>query len=63
MPTGWSTCRSFPICSRTRPVRSEMVYLLVRLDKEYTKEAPAEPWPSYYAPRMLEYFAGPRDPT
>ena len=44
----------------TPPVRSELVYLLVRLDKEYTKEAPAEPWPSYYAPRMLEYFAGSR---
>ncbi len=27
-----------------RPVRSELVYLLVSLDKQYTAEAPGEPW-------------------
>jgi hypothetical protein len=29
------------------PVRSELVYLLVQLDKEYTGAQPDEPWPSY----------------
>ncbi len=31
------------------PVRSELVYLLVRLDKEYVERKPAEPWETYYA--------------
>ena len=40
----------------TKPVRSELVYLLVSLDKEYTARSPAEPWESYYARRMIEHF-------
>jgi hypothetical protein len=32
-----------------RPVRSELIYLLVSLDKQFTAEAPAEPWQAYYA--------------
>ena len=39
-----------------RPVRSELVYLLVSLDKEYTSQGPAEPWESYYARRVIEHF-------
>src|ERR687888_1203918 len=31
------------------PVRSELVYMLVRLDKEYTEQQPVEPWEDYYA--------------
>jgi hypothetical protein len=34
------------------PVRSELVYLLVKLDKDYTAEKPDEPWPQYYAARI-----------
>jgi hypothetical protein len=30
-----------------RPVRSELIYLLVSLDKQYTAEAPGEPWETY----------------
>src|SRR3954470_7606011 len=41
-----------------RPVRSELVYMLVCLDKDYTESAPAEPWPEFYATRLLEHFAG-----
>jgi hypothetical protein len=37
------------------PVRSELVYMLVRLDKEYTAASPGENWESYYA-RGLEHF-------
>ena len=39
------------------PVRSELVYMLVRLDKEYTQVKPAEPWPEYYAKRLVEHFS------
>jgi hypothetical protein len=39
------------------PVRSELVYLLVLLDKEYTGRHPAEPWPQYYAGRVVEHFS------
>ena len=39
-----------------RPVRSELVYLLVSLDKQYTVEAPGEPWETYYARQILRHF-------
>ena len=39
-----------------RPVRSELVYLLVGLDKQYTAEAPGEPWETYYARQILRHF-------
>jgi hypothetical protein len=42
-----------------RPVRSELVYLLVLLDREFTDRQPAEPWPAYYARRLIEYVAAP----
>jgi hypothetical protein len=40
-----------------RPVRSELVYLLVLLDKEFTEQQPVEPWEQYYARRLTEHFA------
>jgi hypothetical protein len=40
----------------TKPVRSELVYLLVSLDKQYTAENPGEPWESYYARQIIEHF-------
>lgn len=40
------------------PVRSELVYLLVRLDKEYVERKPAEAWEAYYARTIVEHFAG-----
>jgi hypothetical protein len=39
-----------------KPVRSELIYLLVTLDKQYTAEAPGEPWEPYYARRILSHF-------
>jgi hypothetical protein len=39
-----------------RPVPSELVYLLVGLDKQYTAEAPGEPWETYYARQILRHF-------
>jgi hypothetical protein len=38
------------------PVRSELVYLLVLLDKEFTEQQPAEPWEQFYARRLTERF-------
>ena len=37
-----------------RPVRSELVWLLVTLDKEYTDASPAMAWPQWYAERIVE---------
>ena len=39
------------------PVRSELIYLLVSLDKQYSAEKPAEPWQSYYARQLLAHFS------
>ena len=38
----------------TTPVRSELVWLLVTLDKEYTKASPGLDWPQWYAERIVE---------
>jgi hypothetical protein len=40
-----------------RPVRSELTYLLVGLDKEYTTTAPSEVWEDFYAARLLAHFS------
>ncbi len=39
-----------------KPVRSELIYLLVSLDRQFTAEQPGEPWESYYARRILSHF-------
>jgi hypothetical protein len=41
----------------SKPVRSELIYLLVSLDKEYTAESPAQPWEQYYARSIIRHFA------
>ena len=44
----------------TTPVRSELVWLLVSLDQEYTATSPDAPWPQWYAARVITHFgAGP----
>ena len=42
-----------------KPVRSELIYLLVTLDKQYTAEPPGEPWEAYYARQILRHFRPP----
>ena len=42
----------------TTPVRSELVYVLVGLDKEYTERKPAEPWETYYARAIFRRWQG-----
>ncbi len=39
-----------------KPVRSELIYLLVTLDKQHTAEAPGEPWEGYYARGIMTHF-------
>lgn len=39
-----------------RPVRSELVYLLVSLDKEFTAQSPPGRWEDFYAARIAEHF-------
>ena len=41
----------------TRPVRSELVWLLVALDKDYAQTGPDTPWPDRYAERIVKHFA------
>ena len=43
------------------PVRSELVWLLVELDKDYTQASPGTPWPRWYAERIVERLAHPPD--
>jgi hypothetical protein len=40
----------------TKPVRSELIYLLVSLDKQFAAGDPGEPWETYYARRILGHF-------
>jgi hypothetical protein len=37
-------------------VRSELTWLLVRLDKEYTERRPDQRWEDYYARELLRHF-------
>jgi hypothetical protein len=38
-------------------VRSELTYLLVRLDKEYTERPRDERWEDYYARELIRHFS------
>jgi hypothetical protein len=40
----------------TKPVRSELIYLLVSLGKQYSAEQPSEPWEAYYSRRVFDHF-------
>jgi hypothetical protein len=41
----------------TKPIRSELVYTLVRLDKEYTAAQPSERWEDVYARELVARFS------
>ena len=40
----------------TPPVRSELVSALVTIDKDYGDANVADPWPNWYAQRIIERF-------
>ena len=37
-------------------MRSELIYLLVSLDKRFTAKAPGEPWETNYARQIQRHF-------
>ncbi|HEX6310204.1 MAG TPA: hypothetical protein VF152_01095 [Acidimicrobiia bacterium] len=39
------------------PVRSELTWMLVQLDRDYTAQSPSEPWEDWYAERLVGHFA------
>lgn len=43
----------------TKPVRSDLVCLLVSLDREYANAKPDTPWPQWYAGRVVAHFPTP----
>jgi len=45
-----------PQVLKATPVRSELVYLLVKLDRDYNGSKPDEPWERFYARRLLEHY-------
>ena len=45
-----------PAALGVKPVRSELTYLLVSLDKQYTADGQAAPWEDYYAQRIADHF-------
>jgi hypothetical protein len=40
-----------------QPVRSELTYLLVSLDKQYATGQPGQPWEDYYAEQIVGHFS------
>jgi len=51
------TLSELPSLLGTKPVRSELTYLLVSLDKDYTADPPGAPWETYYAQRIVDHFS------
>jgi hypothetical protein len=43
-----------------QPVRSELVWLLVQLDKDYLQAGSELPWPQWYAERILAHLGAER---
>ena len=41
-----------------QPVRSELVYMLVKLDKDFTTAAPGGKWEDHYAGELITHFKG-----
>jgi hypothetical protein len=46
-----------PALLGVKPVRTELVYLLVTLDKDYTAGKQDQPWEAYYAQGILNHFS------
>ena len=45
-----------PTLLGAKPVRSELTYMLVRLDKEFTEQKPAGTWEDHYATELSRHF-------
>jgi hypothetical protein len=55
--TWLTTLSELPELLGSSPPRSEVTYLLVLLEREFTERKPDEPWERYYARRFVEHFA------
>jgi hypothetical protein len=51
------TLSELPELLGAKVVRSELTYMLVRLDKEYSERRSAEPWEDYYARELIRHFS------
>jgi predicted enzyme related to lactoylglutathione lyase len=51
------TLSELPELLGAKVVRSELTYLLVRLDKEYTERRPDQRWEDYYAQELRRHFS------
>lgn len=45
-----------PIALESRPIRSHLIHALVQLDRDYSATNGGEPWPQFYATRLVELF-------
>ena len=50
------TLSELPALLDAKVVRSELTWLLVRLDKEYTERRPDQRWEDYYAQELFRHF-------
>jgi hypothetical protein len=51
------TLSELPELLGAKVVRSELTYMLVRLDKEYAERRVAERWEDYYARELVRHFS------
>ncbi len=42
---------------RVKPVRSELTYMLVSLDKQFTQATLAQAWEDFYAEKLVAHFS------
>jgi hypothetical protein len=52
------TLSTLPELLQQRPVRSELTWLLVELDREHTDASSGERWEDWYAKRLVAHFGG-----
>jgi hypothetical protein len=45
-----------PKVLKRTPVRSELIYMLVKLDRDFSATKHDEPWERFYAAQLLEHF-------
>jgi len=46
-----------PRLLQRKPVRSELIYMLVTLDREFSQSKSDQAWETFYARRLIEHFA------
>jgi hypothetical protein len=51
-----SRLSELPQILRRTPIRSELIYMLVKLDQDFAKSKPDESWERFYARQLLEHF-------